>query len=140
MSIVESLTNYFKTFPDLETKTIFVDFLKEKGQSFSIMPTPVKPIMRNYIDGSFEKQFAFSLIGRFHYSEELLMNIQNSSFFEDLEEWIIDNNESGILPALDGYQAIALEIVSNGYLLGVSEDYKTGQYEIRFVLTYEKGE
>ena len=140
MTIVESLTEYFKTYPDLETKTIFVNFLKENGQSFSIEPTAVRPVMQHLIDGTYEKQFAFSLVGRFDYSQELVMNIRNSEFFEELEEWVISNNENDVLPDLDGYNAISLEITSNGYLLGVSTDRKTGMYEIRFILTYDKGE
>ncbi len=140
MTIVESLTEYFKTYPDLETKTIFVNFLKENGQSFSIEPTAVRPVMQHFIDGTYEKQFAFSLVGRFDYSQELVMNIRNSEFFEELEEWVISNNENDVLPDLDGYNAISLEITSNGYLLGVSTDRKTGMYEIRFILTYDKGE
>ncbi len=140
MTIVESLTDYFKTYPDLETRTIFVNFLKENGQSFSIEPTAVRPVMQHFIDGTYEKQFAFSLVGRFDYSQELIMNIRNSEFFEELEEWVISNNENDVLPVLDGFNAISLEITSNGYLLGVSADRKTGMYEIRFILTYDKGE
>ncbi|MBR2553156.1 MAG: hypothetical protein IKF05_09240, partial [Erysipelotrichaceae bacterium] len=140
MTIVESLTEYFKTYPDLETKTIFVNFLKENGQSFSIEPTAVRPVMQHFIDGTYEKQFAFSLVGRFDYSQELVMNIRNSEFFEELEEWVISNNENDVLPDLDGYNAISLEITSNGYLLGVSTDRKTGMNEIRFILTYDTGE
>lgn len=138
-TVVKSLTDYFKTYPELESKTIFVDFLKEKGQSFSIIPVPTRPISRKFIDGSYEKQFSFALAGRFNYSEEIAMNIKNSSFFEDLEEWLTNNNENDILPDLGSeYTSISLEITSNGYLLGVSEDRKTGHYEIRCLLIYEK--
>lgn len=138
MNLVESLTNYFKTYPGLETKTIFVDFLKEKGSSFAILPSPTQPVTVKNIDGSHEKQFAFSLVGRFNYSQEIAMNIQNSSFFFDLEEWIIKNNENETYPEIEGYQVLELETSSNGYLLGISPDGKTGQYEIRFNLKYEK--
>lgn len=138
MNLVESLTDYFKSFPGLETKTIFVDFLKEKGSSFAILPSPTQPVTISNIDGTLEKQFAFSLVGRFNYSQEIAMNIQNSSFFFDLEEWIAENNNEDIYPIIKGYQVIGLEITSNGYLLGISPDGKTGQYEIRFNLRYEK--
>lgn len=138
MNIVRSLTNYFKTYPELETKTIFVDFLKEKGSSFAILPSPTQPVTIKNIDGSYEKQFAFSLVGRFNYSQEIAMNIQNSSFFFDLEEWILNNNENEIYPDIEGYQVIEIETTSNGYLLGISPDGKTGQYEIKFNMKYEK--
>ena len=140
MTIVESLTNYFKTYPELETKTIFVDFLKENGQSFSIEPTAIRPVMQHFIDGTYEKQFAFTLAGRFNYSEEMIMNIANSEFFEELEEWVIENNENDILPELDGYTAISLEITTNGYLVAVDSNRETGTYQIGFILTYGKGE
>lgn len=138
MNLVESLTDYFKTYPGLETKTIFIDFLKEKGSSFAILPSPAQPVTVRNIDGSYEKQFAFSLVGRFNYSQEIAMNIQNSSFFFDLEEWIINNNENEVYPTIEGYNVIGIETTSNGYLLGISPDGKTGQYEIKFNLKYEK--
>lgn len=139
MNVIDSLKEYFKTYPELETKTIFVNFLKEKGSSFSIIPSPVQPLTVTNIDGSFTKRFAFQLVGRFSYSEEAKMNIRNSNFFQELEEWVIDNNENDILPVLgEGYEALSLMVTSNGYLMGISPDGKTGQYQINFELTYEK--
>lgn len=139
MNIIESLKNYFNTFPELETKTIFVNFLKEKGSSFSIIPSPTQPLTITYIDGSYEKRFTFSLVGRFNYSNEIRMNIENSTFFQDLEEWLIENNENDILPVLgDGYEPLSISVTSNGYLLGISPDGKTGQYQINFEFRYEK--
>jgi len=137
-AIVEALTEYFKGFSGIENDKIFVDFLKEKGRSFSIVPSPIKPVSQHYIDDSYEKQFSFSFVARFNYSHEKAMNIANSTFFEDLEEWLIYNNDHDILPQLKGYKPISIEITSNGYLLGVSQDGKTGQYEIRCLLIYEK--
>lgn len=139
MNVIDSLKEYFKTYPELETKTIFVNFLKEKGSSFSIIPSPVQPLTVTNIDGSFTKRFAFQLVGRFSYSEEAKMNIRNSNFFQELEEWVIDNNENDILPILgEGYEPLSLMVTSNGYLMGISPDGKTGQYQINFELTYEK--
>lgn len=139
MNVIEALKDYFKTYPELETKTIFVNFLKEEGSSFSIVPSPVQPLTITNIDGSYEKRFAFQLAGRFAYSKELAMNIKNSNFFQELEEWIIDNNENDILPDLgDEYQALSLRVTSNGYLMGISPDGRTGQYQINLELTYEK--
>ena len=139
MNVIEALKSYFNTYPELETKTIFVNFLKEKGSSFSIIPSPVQPLTVTNIDGSYTKRFAFQLVGRFNYSEETKMNIRNSNFFQELEEWVIDNNENDILPELgEGYEPLALRVTSNGYLMGISPDGKTGQYQINFELTYEK--
>ncbi len=139
MNLVESLKNYFNTYQGLQEETIFVNFLKEKGSSFSIIPSPTQPVTRYNIDGTYEKRFTFSLVGRFNYSQEIRMNIENSSFFQDLEEWLINNNEQDIYPDLgDGYRAFGISVISNGYLLGISPDGKTGQYEIRFELQYEK--
>ncbi len=139
MNIVERLKDYFNTYPELETKTIFVNFLKEKDSSFSIAPLATQPVVTTNIDGSYEKRYAFALIGRFEYSNEIRMNIENSTFFEELEEWTISNNENEVLPELDeGYQALSIRVTSNGYLLGISPDGRTGQYQINFELIYEK--
>lgn len=139
MNVIQALKDYFNTYPELETKTIFVNFLKEQGSSFSIVPSPTQPLTITNIDGTYEKKFAFQLVGRFAYSNELAMNIKNSNFFQELEEWIIDNNENDILPVLgEGYASLGLRVTSNGYLMGISPDGRTGQYQINLELTYEK--
>lgn len=140
MTIIESLINYFLTCPDVAelTTSIKVDFLQDKGNSFSIEPIATNPVVSNYIGGGGERQFAFSFAVKFNYSDEARMNIENSEFFEKLEEWLEEQNRVGNMPTLDeGKYADKIEVTSNGYLFGVTEDMRYGRYNIQCRLLYE---
>lgn len=139
-TIIGSIREYVATCPlikNLGTKGK-VDFLMEKGKSFSIEPIPVNPIVSEYIGGGGERQYAFYLAFRFNYSDEAKMNMDNSGFFEELQEWLEEQNDLDNLPHLgDGKQANRIEIMSNGYLFGVTQDMKYGRYQIQCRLLYE---
>lgn len=140
MTILESLISYFLTCPDVAelTTAIKVDFLQDKGNSFSIEPIATNPVVSNYIGGGGERQFAFSFAVKFNYSDEARMNIENSEFFEKLEEWLEEQNRVGNMPTLDeGKYADKIEVTSNGYLFGVTEDMRYGRYNIQCRLLYE---
>lgn len=140
MTIIESLINYFLTCPDVAelTTSIKVDFLQDKGNSFSIEPIATNPVVSNYIGGGGDRQFAFSFAVKFNYSDEARMNIENSEFFEKLEEWLEEQNRVGNMPTLDeGKYADKIEVTSNGYLFGVTEDMRYGRYNIQCRLLYE---
>lgn len=140
MTIIDSLIDYFETCPIIQSlpSSIKVDFLTEKGRAISIEPTPTEPVVRNYIGGSCEKQFTFSLAVKFNYSDEARMNIENSAFFSELEEWLDDQVKNGNLPILDdGKEATLLEVTSNSYLFGVTQDMKYGRYQIQCRLVYD---
>lgn len=139
-TIIESLIEYFEACPSIAqlNASIKVDFLQEKGKSFSIEPIATNPIVSNYIGGGGERQYAFSLAVKFNYSDEARMNIENSGFFEGLEEWLETQNRQGLLPTLpNGKYAERIEVTSNGYLFGVTQDMKYGRYEIQCRLLYE---
>lgn len=140
MTIIEAIKNYVATCPlieELGTK-INVDFLREKGNSFSIEPVPVNPVVSNYIGGGGERQYAFILAIKFRWSDEAQMNMENSGFFEEFADWIEESNENGNLPVLDeGKTATKVEITSNGYLFGITQDMKLGRYQLQCRLLYE---
>lgn len=140
MSIIETLVDYFSNCPLIAelSSSIKVDFLTEKGKSFSIEPMPTNSRTRTYIGGGEERQYAFSLAVKFNYSDEAQMNIENSGFFERLEEWLIEQSKTGNLPELgEGKYAEKIEVVSNGYLFGITEDMKYGRYQMQCRLYYE---
>lgn len=140
MTIIESLINYFMSCPDVAelTSIIKVDFLQDKGKSFSIEPIPTNPIVSNYVGGGGERRYAFSLAVKFNYSDEARMNIENSGFFEKLEKWLDTQNRNGNLPTLgDGKYADSIEVTSNGYLFGITQDMRYGRYELQCQLLYE---
>lgn len=140
MSIIESVKNFISTCPYLdELKRINVDFLSDDKDTYSIEEIPTNTIIKEFIDGSSERQFVFVIAARLHYSDEVRNNIDNSGFFEDLQQWLYDCTNDGNLPLLsDGCKAYKIEAQSNGYLFDVSGDLSKARYQIQCRLLYDK--
>lgn len=138
MTKVESIRNYIADCPALENLgAIAVDYLTEKGNVFSIEPSPNQPLARTYINGDTERQFVFVFAARFPYSDELMNNIDNTGFFEDFSDWIFEKNLKKELPVLDNGEATKIEIISAPHLSGVANDITTARYEITLTLIYD---
>ena len=81
-----------------ENCRVNVDFLGENPTEFAIVPISVNPIVKKYIDGSSLRQYQFQLISCNDYGADVMQNMANSKFYEDLYELIETNNDNGILP------------------------------------------
>ena len=56
MSIIESIRNYLLTCPYLkELSDVNVDFLPDDPTTYSIEQTPTEPIIKTYLDGSYNQ-------------------------------------------------------------------------------------
>jgi len=143
MTIIEAIKNYIATNTEIQGLggKIKVDFLSEDNNSFSIEPIPINPAVEEYINGGGTYQYAFNVVGKFPYSEEAMMNIENSGFFEEFAEWIRKNNNNGVLPVLDdGKTSESIRVTSNAYLFSVTQNRQQGRYQIPCLLIYEQEE
>lgn len=117
-----------------ENCRVNVDFLGENPTEFAIVPISVNPIVKKYIDGSSLRQYQFQLISCNDYGADVMQNMANSKFYEDLYELIESNNDNGILPDIEGIESI--ECLNNGAILNVSTN--SARYSIQMKITYEK--
>lgn len=83
-----------------------VDFLGENPTEFAIIPIAVNPILKKYIDGSSLRQYQFQLISCNYYGADVMQNMANSKFYEELYDKIESNNDDGILPDIKGIESI----------------------------------
>lgn len=111
-----------------------VDFLGENPTEFAIIPIAVNPILKKYIDGSSLRQYQFQLISCNYYGADVMQNMANSKFYEELYDKIESNNDDGILPDIKGIESI--ECLNNGAILNVTTN--TARYSIQMKITYEK--
>ena len=137
--MIEKIRQYFidnNIIP--EDFRINVDFLGEQPTEFALEPIAVNPILENYITGDSLRQFQFQLLSCNAYGAEVLQNMANSTFYEDLYATIEGNNKKGILPKIEGIESI--ECLNNGAIL--SAETQTARYSIQMRVTYykEKGE
>lgn len=117
-----------------ENCRINVDFLGEEPTEFSIVPIAVDPILKKYIDGSSLRQYQFQLISCNYYGSDVMQNIANSTFYENLYNLIEEKNDAGILPKIKGIESI--ECLNNGAILDVTTN--TARYSIQMKITYER--
>lgn len=117
-----------------ENCRINVDFLGENPTEFAIIPIAVNPIIKKYINGSSLRQYQFQLISCNDYGADVMQNMDNSKFYEDLFNVIEQNNEEGNLPSIIGVESI--ECLNNGAILDVTTN--TARYAIEMKITYLK--
>ena len=136
--IIESIREYIGNLSCMSTFTnaININYLSDDDDSFSIEEVPSQPIIKKYVDGSTVRQYQFIFTSKEPYSEEILQNIDNSSFYEDFANEIEEKNNNGDLPLLEGLETKSIEVTSTPYCLKVTEDKAI--YEINLNLKYFK--
>ncbi|MEE0981168.1 MAG: chloramphenicol resistance protein [Acutalibacteraceae bacterium] len=140
MTIIESVKNFIMTCPFLaELARVNVDFLPENSDTYSIEEVPSQIIIKEYLDGSSERQFVFVFAARLNYSDELRTNIDNSGFFEDFAEWLEKCTREEVFPEMkEGLTPSKIEAISSGYLFDISGDLTKSRYQIQCRLIYDK--
>ena len=140
MKIIESIRNYIGNLDCMKTfeNAINTNFLDGEVNSFSIEEIPSNPIVKKYTDGSTLRQFQFAFCSREPYGQEIIQQIENSSFYEDFSNEIESKNNQGILPiGVNGIEPIELKITSSAYVVATEED--TAMYQINLNFKYLKG-
>lgn len=134
--MVEKIKDYFIAHVRLaeEFETILIDFLGNEAVTYTIEPVPVEPVVRPYADGGSLRQFVFQFGSREYYDNGVAQNIENLGFYEKFKEEIEDNNKNGILPDIDGIQAI--ECLTDGTIQDVQNG--TAKYIIQMRILYIK--
>ena len=137
--IIESVREYIGNLDCISTfnNAINVNYLADDDNSFSIEEVPAQTIVKKYVDGSSLRQYQFIFTSKEPYSEEILQNIDNSSFYEDFANEIEEKNNKGDLPILDNLEARSIEVTSSPYCVRVTEDRAI--YQINLNLKYYKG-
>lgn len=140
MAIIEAVKNFILKCPYLdELKKVNVDFLPSDPDTYSIEEVPTEVILKEYIDGSTERQFVFVFASRMRWNDEIINNIQNSGFFEKFRHWLEQCTELENMPVLDeGMSAYKIEAMSNGCLFDVSGNSEYARYQIQCRLLYDK--
>lgn len=138
MKIIEALRDYIGRMNCMSTYTtaINVNYLDSVVDSFSIEEVPAVPIIKKYVNGKAKRQFQFVFSSREPYSNEILQNIENSSFYEDFANEIEAKNNADDLPVVDGIESSSIEVTSSAYTVSTEED--TSMYQVNLNFKYRK--
>lgn len=137
-TIIRSLYDWFQNCELLNTDApINVDMLEEDAGNYCLEVVPCNPVITKYADGSSKNQYLFIFASREYYSSDEVNNMKNLEFYEDLQEWIAEQNINEKLPVLpDGLTAQSIEMQTSGYVM--DNNTKTARYQIQCRLKYIK--
>ena len=126
------------TCPFFNDEVIDVDYLPAEI-GFSIYPKPTKMQSSNYIDGNGGiYQYAFDLVCNENMDGMIENSIANSRFFEDFQNWVMEQVKGNKFPEIKDIQVLDVTIVNTGYFQSVVQA-GLGQYVVSLILEYEKG-
>lgn len=108
--------------------------LDEDATAFSIEDSPGNPVITEYFSGrDMAKNYLF--LSRREYGEADVLTVQNSGFFEQLTDWVMEQNDCHHLPALKApRQPLGVSVTSTGYIVTSSAGSCRMQMQLR--LTY----
>ena len=133
-NLIESIRTFITKCPFMQNWRVNVDFLGD-AMEYSIVPLPCDPIIQKYVDGGAKKQFQFAFTSKEEYDQDRRINIENSGFYQQFEEWLESKSFSGDLPDLEiGKSPVKIETLNSGYLYDV--DGQNGRYRIECRLIY----
>lgn len=136
-TIIQALRDYFLTCPLMDGSRINIDYLPERGMEYSIDTTPATEIIKRYVNGDTQRQYLFVIRSVNDYGPDVLQNLANSGFYEQLSEWLENNSDNEIFPVLpEGKMPLKIEAQTTGYLFTVSP--QVGKYQIQCRLIYRQ--
>lgn len=135
MSIIQGVVDYVTACPLLKDGLMRVDCMGTQPVEYAIAVMPTSPIVERYVDGSTVRQYMFSINSREYYTLDMIQNIANSEFYEDLADWFEEQDLAGNYPDIGEDKDVqAMKLLSPGYLY--STDKKTAQYQMQLRIEY----
>lgn len=142
---IEILRDYILSYEEIQNNpmaNLGIDHLEATDVNFGLMVMPMEGdgSIKRFIDGSSTKQLVFTFSCRMPYGKDDYMTaIENGGFFERFEDWLLNNNKNGNLPALNkGERSEKFEILQTPSLWLLDESGETAEYNMIIRLIYKK--
>ena len=136
-NLIDSIRTFITTCPFMQDWRVNVDYLGD-AMEYSIDPLPCDPVIQKYVDGGSKKQFQFAFTSKEEYDQDARINIENSGFYQQVEEWLESKSFAGELPALEaGKSPVRIETMNSGYLYDVDGENARYRIECRLIYTQE---
>ena len=136
-NLIDSIRTFITTCPFMQDWRVNVDYLGD-AMEYSIDPLPCDPVIQKYVDGGSKKQFQFAFTCKEEYDQDARINIENSGFYQQFEEWLESKSFAGELPALEaGKSPVRIETMNSGYLYDVDGENARYRIECRLIYTQE---
>ena len=122
--IIDALRAWLRTCPliaeeqDATGAAFRIAGLDEEMTAFSIEDSPTDPIVTEYLSG-WDMARNFLFLSRRDYGSPDVLNVQSSGFFEQLADWVQQQNTCRALPDLAAcgrMQAQRIAVTSTGFI------------------------
>ena len=136
-SIIDGVGAFFMSCPLLKDGAFRIDALGDEATEYVIGVGQFDPIIETYIDGSSDRRYQVTFGSREAYDMDRIQNISNSTFYEELADWIDAQAAAGNFPEMpDKCHPEGMSATSSGFLFDENGD--TARYQIMVELTYHK--
>lgn len=136
-NLIDSVRSYILACPFLSDGRVNVDYIGTE-MGYSVDPLPCDPIIQRYMDGGAKKQFQFAFTSQEEYDQDARINIENSGFFQNFEEWLEQQSFNNNLPELGEKKSpITVETLNSGYLYDINEEKAKYRIECRLIYSQE---
>lgn len=137
----ENLRLWFRKCPVLSKKNRFgVDYLSESPTEYSIFAVPStlsyheNILGERTLDSIQSENFIFA--SKEHYSEDIMQNIANLGFYQDVLAWILEQNRAGNFPEWNNGRVRSIVPTITG--APVSMGSSVAKYQIQIKITYRR--
>ncbi len=137
----EKLREWLRECPAvLKTNRFHADYLGEKPTEYSIISSP--SALRNHENILGETvlddiQFQnFIIASKVPYGADVLQNLDNLKFYQDVLEWIVEKNNAGEFPGWEGGTVKAILPTLTAY--PVQGGSNAAKYQIQIQVTYRR--
>lgn len=135
-TILNAIREFLRSCPVFDSRAkISADYLPEGIGQYSVEGAPTSAVVRQYINGDSVRAYNFLIAGREAYGEDIIINLENAGFYEQVADWMDAQTQHGSLPQLsEGKTALSVETLSTGYIS--EEGSNDAKYQIQCRLTY----
>ena len=119
---------------DEQYKQINVNFLSNDVNNYSLDKIPMQTNNNGWIIGNILQTEVYSFRSRMNYGADAITNIENVGFYETFARIIKNNNESNILPDIDGIESISC--LNCGTM--VNANTNTAEFDIQIQIQYRE--
>lgn len=113
---------------------INANMLSNDINNYSLDKIPIQQEVEKWITGDTIKRDVYSFRSRNNYSQDAINNLLNVGFFEIFEKLIYSNNNTKVLPDIEGIQSI--KCLNCGSMNNATTN--TAEFDIQIEITYKE--
>lgn len=140
-TVMGGIKEYLEQCPAIATyvealgREVNVNYLDEPEKSYSISQEPNEPWVKKYVDGTGIKLITVTFSSREAYGPAVIENLQVCGFYEELEEWIAENNRERNYPNIgEKKKAMGIALATTPYLFDTSRT--KAKYQVTIQIKY----